>query len=62
MSNEDRIELAKLGKELGRKLLDGLSSIVTPETVLRWNRELVAKKFDGSKAKKEKNEKNPMNF
>jgi len=40
--------LAEKGKRLGRKRLRQLASVVTPETILRWYRHLVAKKYDGS--------------
>jgi len=33
---------------LGRKLLAEVATIVTPETLLRWYRQLVAQKYDGS--------------
>ena len=29
-------------------MLDELAGLVTPETILRWYRELVAKKYDGT--------------
>ena len=35
-------------KGLGRKLLAEVATIVTPETLLRWHRKLVAEKYDGS--------------
>jgi putative transposase len=35
-------------KLLGRKLLADLATIVTPQTLLRWHRKLVANKYDGS--------------
>ena len=34
---------------LGRRRLEAVAGIVTPETILRWYRRLVAKKYDGSK-------------
>ena len=37
-----------LGKKLGRKALAEVATIATPDTILRWYRELVAKKYDGS--------------
>lgn len=40
--------LAALGRPLGRPRLEELAGIVTPETLLRWYRELIAKKHDGS--------------
>jgi len=36
------------GKHLGRKLLNDVACIVTPDTILRWYRRLVARKYDGS--------------
>ena len=48
-SDEERVRLATLGKQLGRKALQDVGSIVKPDTILKWFRELVAKKFDGSK-------------
>jgi transposase InsO family protein len=33
---------------LGRTALNGVACIVTPDTLLRWYRDLVAKKYDGS--------------
>lgn len=45
LTDEDRIRLAVRGVALGRGLLDEFASIVTPETVLRWHRQLVAKKW-----------------
>jgi putative transposase len=44
----ERRKLAVLGKKLGRKMLAELATIATPDTILRWYRELVAKKYDGS--------------
>jgi hypothetical protein len=37
------------GKALGRKALQQVATIATPDTILRWYRELVAAKYDGSK-------------
>jgi putative transposase len=34
---------------LGRHHLGDIAGIVTPDTILRWYRRLVAKKYDGSK-------------
>ena len=36
------------GKRLGRKRLAEVCSIVTPDTILRWHRRLIAQKYDGS--------------
>jgi putative transposase len=47
-TNAERRKLAVLGKKLGRKALAEVATIATPETILRWYRNLVAKKYDGS--------------
>ncbi len=49
LTNADRRRLAILGKELGLKVLAKIATIAAPETILRWYRKLVAKKYDGSK-------------
>ena len=41
MSDEQRRWL----KELGRKLLAEVATLVTPDTLLRWHRELIARKW-----------------
>ena len=48
LSNDQRRLLAVKGKALGRKALSELTTIVTPDTILRWHRELVAQKWDYS--------------
>jgi transposase InsO family protein len=47
-TDAQRRRLARKAKPLGRRLLRDLSTIVTPDTLLRWYRELVAQKYDGS--------------
>jgi putative transposase len=47
-NDNERIQLAKIGKRMGLKALKEISCIVKPETILKWFRRLVAKKFDGS--------------
>ena len=48
LKDEERRELATIGKQLGRKALEAIATIVKPETILRWHAKLVASKFDGS--------------
>src|ERR671930_807918 len=43
-----RRRLARKGKILGRRALDEMAGLVRPETILRWYRELIAKKYDGT--------------
>src|SRR4030095_16751732 len=47
-TDAQRRRLARKAKPLGRMRLRELSPIVTPDTLLRWYRELVAQKYDGS--------------
>ena len=47
-SYEQRRRLAVRGKLLGRNALAEVAGIVTPDTILRWYRRLIAKKYDGS--------------
>ena len=49
LTDPERITLAEIGKRLGRKALEEVAQIVRPETILGWHRELIARKFDGSK-------------
>jgi transposase InsO family protein len=48
LTDAQRRRLAVRGKVLGRKALRGVAGIVTPDTILRWHRRLIAKKYDGS--------------
>jgi putative transposase len=49
LTDPQRISLAEAAKRLGRKALVEVAQIVRPETLLAWQRCLIAKKFDGSK-------------
>ncbi len=40
------------GHVLGRRRLAAVAGIVTPDTILRWYRTLIAKKYDGSKRRR----------
>lgn len=40
-----RLSDAIIGQRLGRRLMRDVATIVTPDTILRWHRELVARKW-----------------
>ncbi len=48
LSDDQRRRLAVKGKVLGRRRLADVAGIVTPDTILRWYRLLIANKYDGS--------------
>jgi putative transposase len=48
LNDDQRRRLAVKGKVLGRRRLAEVCSIVTPDTILRWHRRLIAQKYDGS--------------
>ena len=48
LNGDQRGRLAVKGKVLGRKLLDEICTVFTPDTILHWHRELVAQKSDHS--------------
>ncbi len=47
-TDDQRRRLAAKGRALGRRVLNQLGGLVTPDTILRWYRELIAKKYDGT--------------
>ena len=48
LTDAQRRRLAVRGQKLGRRVLSQVAGIVTPDTILRWYRRLVATKYDGS--------------
>jgi putative transposase len=52
LNDDQRRRLAVSGKVLGRKLLEEIGTLFTPDTILRWHRILVAKKWDYSQQRK----------
>src|SRR5438128_12306075 len=52
LTDGERKALAKIGQKLGKKALQEVAKIVKPDTILGWQRKLVAQKFDGSQQRK----------
>src|SRR6476469_9965286 len=52
LSDAERGALGEIGHRLGRKVLADVATIARPDTILGWYRKLVARKFDGSKARR----------
>ena len=48
-TDAQRRRLAEKARAIGRSALAALGTVVTPDTLLRWYRNLVAAKYDGSK-------------
>ena len=52
LSDAERGALGEIGHRLGRKALADAATVARPDTILGWYRKLVARKFDGSKARR----------
>ena len=46
-NDDQRRRLAVRAKKLGGRMLEKLTTMVTPATLLAWHRRLIAKKYDG---------------
>jgi putative transposase len=44
-TDDDRRRLAVRGHRLGRQVLRQIASVVTPDTILRWHRQLIVRKW-----------------
>jgi putative transposase len=51
LSDTERGALGEIGHRLGRRVLADVATIARPDTILAWYRKLIARKFDGSKAR-----------
>jgi hypothetical protein len=52
LSDAERSALGEIGHRLGRTALAEVATFAKPDTILAWYRNLVAHKFDGSKARR----------
>ena len=52
LTDDQRRRLAVKGKSLGRKMLEEVGTLFTPDTILRWHRQHVAQKWDYSGRRK----------
>src|SRR5450830_101395 len=52
LSDAERAKLGEIGHRLGRKALGKVATAALPDTILAWYRRLVARKFDGSRARR----------
>ena len=52
LSDAERATLGEIGHRLGRKALAEVATVARPDTILAWYRKLVAREFDGSKARR----------
>src|SRR3954464_2578693 len=51
-NDDQRRRLAAKAKGLGRRRLEEVATLVTPETLLAWHRKLIAQKYDGSERRR----------
>jgi transposase InsO family protein len=54
LTNTERRRLAARAYPLGRTCLHEVATLVTPETLLRWYQQLIARKFDGSTQRRQR--------
>jgi len=52
LSDSEKKTVAEIGFRWGRKSLEDVANAARPDTILGWYRKLVARKFDGSKARR----------
>jgi hypothetical protein len=52
LSDAERATLGEIGFRLGRKTLSEVATVAQPDTILAWHRRLIARKFEGSRARR----------
>ena len=53
-SDAERATLGEIGFRLGRRTLSEVATAAQPDTILAWYRRLVARKFEGSRARRDR--------
>jgi Homeodomain-like domain len=53
LTDTERRRLATLAHPLGRQRLKEVATLVTPDTLMRWYKRLIAQKFDGSQHRRQ---------
>ena len=48
LNDNQKMRLSRLAKKLGRKVLEDACCAFSPDTLLKWHRSLIAKKYDGT--------------
>ena len=48
LNQQQKCRLAAAAARLGKDVLRGVANLFSPETLLRWNRSFIARKYDGS--------------
>ena len=52
LTDVEKTTLAEIAHRLGRKALEDVANTAKPDTIMGWYRNLVARKFDGSKSRR----------
>jgi putative transposase len=52
LSDAERATLGEIGFRLGRKALSEVATVAQPDTILTWHRRFIARKFEGSRARR----------
>jgi putative transposase len=52
LSDAERATLGEIGFRLGREALSEVATVAQPDTILAWYRRLIARKFEGSRARR----------
>ncbi len=52
LPDAERATLGEIGHRLGRRVLAEVANVARPGTILAWYRKMVARKFDGSHARR----------